>query len=56
MAESKFVKIQCPDCKNEQVVFGKASTKVKCRKCNNKLVEVRGGKAKMKGKVLEVLK
>jgi small subunit ribosomal protein S27e len=56
MNKSKFLKIQCPECKNQQIVFGKASTKVRCKKCSNKLVDAKGGKARMKGKVLEVLK
>lgn len=56
MNKSKFIRVQCPDCKNIQVVFGKATTKIKCKKCNKKLAECRGGKAKIKCKVIEVLK
>ncbi len=53
--ESKFVKVRCPKCKNEQIVFGKASTVVKCLVCGRVLVQPSGGKAKIKARVLEVL-
>ena len=52
---SKFVKIRCPKCKNEQIMFGKASTKVACLVCGKALGEPSGGKAKIKARVLEVL-
>ena len=31
--KSKFLKVNCPSCEAEQVVFGKISTKVKCNSC-----------------------
>ncbi len=52
---SKFVKIRCPKCKNEQIMFGKSSTIVKCLVCGMVLAKPRGGKAKVKARVLEVL-
>lgn len=53
--ESKFVKIRCPKCKNEQIMFGKASLTVQCLICNKVLAEPVGGKAKIKARVLEIL-
>lgn len=53
--ESKFIKIRCSKCKNEQVIFGKASTIVKCLVCNEVLAEPSGGKGKIKAQILEVL-
>jgi small subunit ribosomal protein S27e len=53
--KSKFVRIRCPKCKNEQVIFGKAATKVKCVVCNRLLAEPTGGKTKIRTQVLEVL-
>ncbi|MFZ5955669.1 MAG: 30S ribosomal protein S27e [Nanoarchaeota archaeon] len=53
--ESKFVKVKCAKCKNTQVIFGKASTKVKCLECNGILSEPSGGKAKIRARVEEVL-
>ena len=52
---SKFIKIRCPKCKNEQIMFGKASTDVMCLVCDKKLAESSGGKAKVKARILEVL-
>lgn len=52
---SRFVKVRCTKCKNEQIIFGKAATKVKCLVCGEVLAESAGGKAKIKGQVLEVL-
>lgn len=52
---SKFIKIRCSKCKNEQIVFGKSSTIVKCLVCGKVLVEPAGGKAKIKDTILEVL-
>jgi small subunit ribosomal protein S27e len=53
--KSRFLKVCCPKCKNEQIIFGKASTRVKCLVCGKILALPRGGKAKIKAKVLEVL-
>ena len=57
MAEpkSKFVKVVCEKCKNEQIIFDKASTRVKCLVCCEQLVETTGGKAKIKAKISKVL-
>ena len=52
---SKFVKLRCPKCKNEQIVFGKASTSVKCLVCGKVLASPTGGKAQIKARILEVL-
>lgn len=52
---SKFVKIRCPKCKNEQIMFGKASSKVICLVCSKVLAEPTGGKSKVKARILEVL-
>ncbi|MFH1408280.1 MAG: 30S ribosomal protein S27e [Nanoarchaeota archaeon] len=52
---SKFIKIRCPKCKNEQITFGKTSTNVKCLVCSKGLVETTGGKSRIKARVLEVL-
>ena len=53
--KSKFIKIRCPKCKNEQILFGKASTTVSCLVCGKKLAEPTAGKSRVKARVLEVL-
>jgi small subunit ribosomal protein S27e len=52
---SKFIKIRCPKCKNEQIMFGKASSKVICLVCGKILADPTGGKSKVKARILEVL-
>ena len=54
-ATSKFIKIRCPKCKNEQITFGKTSTKVDCLVCGKGLAEPSGGKSRIKARILEVL-
>lgn len=53
--KSKFIKVRCPKCKNEQIIFGKTASKVKCLVCNKILAIPTGGKAKIKSQILEVL-
>ena len=50
---SRFVKVKCPDCENEQVVFEMASTVVDCVVCGRVLAEPAGGKAQIKAEILE---
>ena len=52
---SKFIKMRCPKCKNEQISFGKVSTCVPCLVCGKKLAEPTGGKSKVKARILEIL-
>ena len=52
---SKFIKIRCPKCKNEQITFGKTATLVNCLVCEKPLAEPTGGKSRVKARVLEVL-
>jgi small subunit ribosomal protein S27e len=55
LPKSKFIKVQCKKCKNEQVIYNKASTLVKCLKCQDVLSEPTGGGSFIKAKILEVL-
>lgn len=51
MPRGKFVRVVCRKCRNEQIAFNKASTIVKCFKCNNDLIIPTGGEAKFIGRV-----
>lgn len=55
MAKNRFIKVRCPACKNEQIIFEAAKTKVKCLICKAILAEPKGGKAELKASVVEVL-
>lgn len=52
---SKFLKVVCPKCKNEQIIFNRATSDVKCLVCGNILAESTGGMAKIKSKIIKVL-
>jgi small subunit ribosomal protein S27e len=52
---STFVKVKCPDCENEQIVFDKASTVVNCIVCSKVLATPAGGKAELQAEILETL-
>ncbi|HLC57559.1 MAG TPA: 30S ribosomal protein S27e [Candidatus Nanoarchaeia archaeon] len=52
---SKFIKVRCMGCKNEQIIFGKAATKIKCLVCNKPLASPTGGKTKIKAQILEIM-
>jgi len=52
---ANFIRVHCPGCKNEQTVFGKSSSKVRCLVCDKELVTPTGGRARVKARVLKVL-
>ncbi len=53
-SKSKFLKISCPRCNSEKIIFGKSSSPIKCSKCNRLLLETTGGKAKIKAPVRQI--
>lgn len=53
--KSCFIRVRCNDCENEQVLFDRCSTTILCHICGSKLAVPSGGKAKIKGKILEVV-
>jgi len=52
---SKFLKVKCHDCNNEQIIFNKASMVVKCSVCGSTLAKPTGGMANIKSKILDVV-
>lgn len=52
---SKFIKVRCTKCKNEQVIFGKSSSTVKCLVCGAVMAKPTGGKNKINARILEIL-
>jgi small subunit ribosomal protein S27e len=54
--KSRFLKVKCGDCGNEQVIFGAASSKIiKCLVCEKPMAESTGGKTRVKAQILAVL-
>ncbi len=52
---SRFIKVRCPSCKNEQVIFGKVASDVKCLVCGRLIAKSTGGKTAVRARILEVL-
>lgn len=54
---SRFIRIKCLECEHEQIIFGSASTEVKCVECERVLAKPSGGKAKLEpiARELEIL-
>ena len=50
-----FYLVRCPDCENEQTLFGKASTEVACAVCGHVLARPTGGEAEIEGELVEVV-
>ncbi|MDZ7850862.1 MAG: 30S ribosomal protein S27e [Halodesulfurarchaeum sp.] len=50
-----FLRVECPDCENEQTVFEKASSEVSCAVCGTTLATPTGGIAELDAEVLEVV-
>jgi small subunit ribosomal protein S27e len=53
--KSRFLRVKCPDCGNEQVIFSHATTIVHCNVCEATLAEPSGGKASIKGEIVAKL-
>ncbi len=51
---SKFVRVSCEKCKNQQVIFNKVSTVVKCLGCGEVIAEPNGGRSEIKGRTLDM--
>ena len=55
MPKSKFIRVVCRKCKNEQIIFSKASTVVKCNKCNANIALPTGGQADINARKIRAL-
>ncbi len=53
--KSKFLRVKCADCENEQIIFGSAASVVECTVCGRTLAEPTGGKADIKTSIIKVL-
>lgn len=46
---SKFQKIRCNECSEDQIVYSHATSTVTCNSCGNTIAESTGSKAKING-------
>ncbi len=54
--KSRFIRVRCKKCGNEQVIFDHATIPVKCLVCGAQLTKPTGGKAQIIEENAEVLK
>ncbi len=52
---SRFLKVKCNSCENEQVIFGAAASDVKCLVCDKVIAKSTGGKTEVRTQILSVL-
>lgn len=52
---SRFLRVKCSDCGNEQIVFSHATTTVRCNVCRAVIAEPTGGKAEIRGEIVSAL-
>ncbi|MBA7515297.1 hypothetical protein ES705_07336 [subsurface metagenome] len=53
--KSRFLRVKCLNCGNQQIIFGCSATDVECLVCGKILLQSTGGKARILTKILEVL-
>ena len=53
--KTRFLKVKCNKCGNEQVVFSAPASAVKCAACESLLAEPGASKAKLHAKVVKSL-
>jgi small subunit ribosomal protein S27e len=51
-SESKYRRVKCGDCGNEQVLFLRTATHIKCQVCGATMAEPTGGLARLRGEVV----
>ncbi len=51
---SRFLRVKCPECGNEQILFSHSVNRVNCNVCGAELAEPSGGKALIKGEIVAV--
>ncbi len=52
VTKTRFLKVKCLDCGNEQAVFNKCQTLVTCLVCGASLSKPTGGKTEIKGEII----
>lgn len=53
--KSRFLKVKCKKCRNEQIIFSKAAIQVKCLVCETVLAEPTGGLANIQTTIEEAM-
>ena len=48
---SKFLKVNCKECEQENIVYSHATTAIMCKSCGNIITKPTGSKARIMGKI-----
>ncbi|MFH1224545.1 MAG: 30S ribosomal protein S27e [Candidatus Diapherotrites archaeon] len=51
---TKFLRVKCPSCGNEQVIFSAAASRVLCLACNSALAESTASKIRLNAKLVKI--
>jgi len=51
--KTKFIRVKCSGCGNEQTIFNAASSDVKCNACNQLLAKSKASRVELKAKVVK---
>lgn len=52
---SKFLRVRCPECGNEQIIFSHPAIVVRCLVCGKVLARPTGGKGIIEAKIIKEL-
>ncbi|MFT4325955.1 MAG: 30S ribosomal protein S27e [Candidatus Woesearchaeota archaeon] len=52
---TRFLKVQCQGCKNEQIIFSRAANVCNCLICGEVLATPTGGKSVVTAKIVELV-
>jgi len=52
---AKYLRIICPRCKKKQIIYGKATLRIKCDQCNRLLIQPTGGKTRIKAGIKQII-
>ncbi|UCG36028.1 MAG: 30S ribosomal protein S27e [Candidatus Bathyarchaeota archaeon] len=53
--KSCFLRVRCPDCGNEQLVYSNPVNVIRCNICKTTLASPTGGKAKISGEITAIM-
>ncbi|MFH1240312.1 MAG: 30S ribosomal protein S27e [Candidatus Diapherotrites archaeon] len=51
--KTKFIRVKCSGCGNEQTIFNSAASDVKCNACNQLLAKSKSSRIELKAKVVK---
>ena len=53
--KTKFVRVRCPECSQESIIFNAAKSEVKCKHCDEVIATTTGGLANITAEIIEII-